>query len=52
MVTFDDFVEMVTPRITGRDAREEIMKVLIPLRASMDARYCNDFFRYIFTYFF
>ena len=26
-VTFDDFVEMVTPRITGRDTREEIMKV-------------------------
>jgi len=26
-VTFDDFVEMVTPRISGRDTREEIMKV-------------------------
>ena len=29
-VTFDDFVEMVTPRITGRDTREEIMKVHKP----------------------
>ena len=26
-VTFDEFVEMVTPRMQGRDTREEIMKV-------------------------
>ena len=30
-VTFDDFVEMVTPRISGRDTREEIMKVNVGL---------------------
>ncbi len=28
-VLFEEFVEMVTPRMTGRDAREEIMKVHI-----------------------
>jgi len=27
VVTFDEFVEMVTPRMSGRDTREEIMKV-------------------------
>ena len=26
-VTYDEFVEMVTPRMLNRDAREEIMKV-------------------------
>ena len=26
-VTFDEFVEMVTPRMKNRDARDEIMKV-------------------------
>jgi Ca2+-binding EF-hand superfamily protein len=27
VVTFDEFTEMVTPRMSGRDTREEIMKV-------------------------
>ena len=26
-VTFDEFIEMVTPRMLNRDSREEIMKV-------------------------
>jgi Ca2+-binding EF-hand superfamily protein len=26
-ILFDEFVEMVTPKMTGRDTREEIMKV-------------------------
>ena len=27
LVTFDEFIEMVTPRMLNRDSREEIMKV-------------------------
>jgi len=28
-VNFEEFVEMVTPRMTSRDTREEIMKVVL-----------------------
>lgn len=40
-VTFDDFVEMVTPRISGRDTREEIMKVYSSTRVLYKRRLYN-----------
>lgn len=34
-VLFDEFVEMVTPKMSSRDAREEIIKVRILISSSL-----------------